>query len=412
VNKAISESRLSLPDILRRNRPDRPPGPMPRASQEEWETLSVLAMRHGVAPLLWHRIKQKGLEGIVPSPVAERLRTAHRQNAVRNLSFYGELRRLLAELRKEGIPLIPLKGIFLAEAIYDHIGLRPMSDIDVLARPADLARIVGILEGMGYARSTTCSDHHLPPLIRKGVASFEVHWALTPPNAYYHIDPEGLWERAAPATLAGCEVLALSPEDLLLHLCVHTSCHHRFDRGLRDLCDIAETISRFGPALHWEVLINRTVHRGWQRGVYLALRLARELADAKVPEEVLETLRPTDLTEAVVSTACSLVLGDKGAVGTTVPVSLGEFMESRRLRDRIRILRQRVFLPRTDIARLYSVPVDSMRIYGCYPRRLVDLLRRHGHTLKRFRDGEAPLIRHVDRTNHIAEWLSGKQGTL
>ena len=119
-------------------------------------------------PLLWHRLRQKGLVAAVPVTVAEELRDIFRWNTIRNMRYYGDLRRLLSALKPEGIPLILLKGIFLAEAVYGDMGLREMSDIDVLARPADLARIAGILTGMGYAPlQPICVDitlkvHHLP----------------------------------------------------------------------------------------------------------------------------------------------------------------------------------------------------------------------------------------------------------
>jgi hypothetical protein len=51
--------------------------------------------------------------------------------------------------------------------------------------------------------------------------------------------------------------------------------------------------------------------------------------------------------------------------------------------------------------------MDSVRIYSCYPRRFVDLLRRHGHTLKKFRENDASLKALVDRKNRIANWLDG-----
>ncbi len=104
----------------------------------------------GYCPLLWHRLRQKGLDKAVPIAAAETFKNAFRQNTLHNLRFYGELRRLLSVLKPEGIPLILLKGVFLADAVYSNMGVREMNDIDVLARPADLARIAEILTGMGY----------------------------------------------------------------------------------------------------------------------------------------------------------------------------------------------------------------------------------------------------------------------
>jgi len=407
----MSESYQLLIDCLKKDEPGVEPALLSGISPERWKGLLTLAAMQRVRPLFWHRLKQKGLDLAVPVETAEELRDALRRNAVRNLRLYGELRRLLSALKPEGIPVILLKGIFLAEAVYPNMGLREMNDIDVLARPADLVRIVGILTCMGYRPVHTVSEdtilkvqHHLSPMVKKGHASFEVHWNLTPPDTYYSIEPEGLWERAAQVHIAGCDTLALSPEDLLLHLCMHTSYHHQFAFGLRPSCDIAETISRFGPVLNWQTITERACRWGWQRGVYPALRLARELAGADVPAEILASLRPADMTEAVLETARAQIFTDKG-LAALIPVSFAELLESRRLWDKIRIFWQRVFLPRAVIATLYSVPMDSVRIYGCYPRRFIDVLRRHGYTLMKYRQKDAAVKILAERTSRIAGWL-------
>ena len=118
---------------------------------ERWQEFMALAKTQRVMPLLWHRLRQKGLEQDVPMAVAGALREASRRNILHNLCYYGELRLLLSALKPEGIPLILLKGIFLADAVYGDIGLREMNDIDVLVRPADLTRIAEVLTGMGYS---------------------------------------------------------------------------------------------------------------------------------------------------------------------------------------------------------------------------------------------------------------------
>jgi len=411
----ISESYHILIDCLKKDGPGVEPSLLSGISTERWDALLALAAMQRVRPLFWHRLRQKGLNDAVPIKAAEKLRDVSRLNTLRNLRLYAELRSLLSALRSEGIPLILLKGIYMADAVYANMGLREMNDIDVLARPADLARITGILTGMGYRPVQTVSadtiiqvQHHLPPMVKKGHASFEIHWNLTPPGTYYSIDPDELWERAAPVHIAGCDALALSPEDLLLHLCMHTSYHHQFAFGLRPSCDIAETITRFGLVLNWQTITERAYRWVWQRGVYLALRLARELAGADVPEEILERLLPADMTGAVLETARAQVLTDK-RLAASIPAPFAELLESRRLRDKIRIFWQRVFLPRALISTLYSVPMDSIRIYGCYPRRFIDVLRRHGHTLKKYRQNNAPLKTLAERTSRIAEWLAGPE---
>ena len=414
VSVKMMESQLCqlLIDCMKKDEPGFDATRLSGLSPERWQALLALAATQRVRPLLWHRLRQKGLDKALPIKAANELREAARRNTLRNLRLCGELRHLLSTLKSEAIPLILLKGIFLAEAVYGNMGLREMNDIDVLARPVDLTRIAEILTGMGYtplqpisADITFKAQHHLPRMVKNGHGAFEFHWNLTRPGERYSIDPGGLWERSIPAHIAGCDALALSPEDLLLHLCLHTSYHHQFAFGLRPSCDIAETIARFGSTLDWQTITERAARSGWQRGVYLALRLARELADADIPADILERLRPTDMTETILEIARAQVFTDK-SFATSIPVPFAELLESSRLWDKIRIFWQRVFLPKAIVAAQYSVPMDSVRIYSCYPRRFVDVLCRHGHTLKKYQQNDASLKALVERTSLIAKWLA------
>jgi len=158
---------------------------------------------------------------------------------------------------------------------------------------------------------------------------------------------------------------------LLLHLCLHASYTHSFAFGLRNFCDIAAAIDRLGPVLDWSTIATRACDHGGRRGVYLALRLALELAGASVPLDILERLHPADLPGTILETARIQVLGEK-KFAASVPEPLAQLCKSRRVRDKFRIFWRRVFLPRTIIALLHSVPEDSLRIYTCYPRRFCD----------------------------------------
>jgi len=58
------------------------------------------------------------------------------------------------------------------------------------------------------------------------------------------------------------------------------------------------------------------------------------------------------------------------------------------------------------IAKQYSVPMDSARIYSCYLRRFFDVLRRHGHTLKKHQQNDASIKSLAERKNLIENWLA------
>jgi hypothetical protein len=304
--------------------------------------------------------------------------------------------------------MILLKGIYLASAVYEQIGLREMGDIDVLARVSDLPRIVEVMTDLGYLPSrpifmdvTFQTMHHLPPLEKKGAASFELHWNVSSPGSSHSIDTEDLWKHAVRVQVVGFQTLTFALEDLLLHLCVHASHHHQFNTGLRPFCDIAEIIHRFNSDIDWQTLIERAITRNWQRGVYLTLRLAKEMIDADVPDFVMEKLQTPDGAGPLTEIAYSHIFASQ-----SVPEHFAKLLESGSLWTRLRIFLQRVFLPRATIAALYSLPADSAKINIFYLRRFFDVLRRHEKTLRKFHQKDASTKALAERANNIAKWLA------
>ena len=382
-------------------------------SPGDWDNLLDYASMQRIAPLLWHRLKQKNLHPCLPDTAVARLQEAALRNTMKNLRLNGEMARLLDELEKDSIPLIALKGIVMANAFYENIGLREMNDIDVIVPTDALERTAEILTGMGYRSTLPFSldvvlrtGQHLPRLNLKNAASFEIHWNITSPGKPYSIEPHGLWQRAVPVEIAGRKALMLSVEDMLLHLCLHTSYQHPFVFGLRPFCDIAEAIDHYGSALNWQILTDRAVEQNWQRGVSLALLLARDLSGASVPDEAIRRLAPNDISKAIVETARSQILTDK-ALAQSMPAPFAELLESRGVTDKLSIFFKRLFMPRNIIAMTYGVSPDSPLFFVYYFRRLFDLLRRHKNTMKQYQGSDTAVMALAERTKAIADWMYG-----
>ncbi|MBF0225243.1 MAG: nucleotidyltransferase family protein [Desulfobacterales bacterium] len=400
-----------LMDCLKRNEPDFDDSRLENLSLEDWQDFLEIAKAQRVIPLLWHRLKQKGLNESIPVNNAEVLIQALRMNTMRNMTLYGELKNLLSILNSEGRPLILLKGIFLANSVYENLGLREMNDIDVLARPEDVERIVDILKSMGYSSSEFIFSEamfrtlrHVPRMIKseQGVG-FEIHWTLTKPDETF-VGAKDLWERAVPIDIFGCKAMTLSPEDLLLHICQHTSHQHLFEFGLRPFCDISEIIDKIKPKIDWEIITELTFKSGCHKGVYMALRLAKDLVGADIPSDVLKRIMPIDMTETVLTACRAQVLSDKSFIAS-MPVPFVKLLESGSLWEKIRIFWNQLFLPKAVIASQYSVPMDSIRIYGYYPLRFIDLFRRHWQTFTKYQQKDEGLKPISERKILIADWL-------
>lgn len=291
--------------------------------------LATQAEAHWVGPWWRDRLIAQGLYKALPAAARAVLEAQVHALSARALLRDRELVTLLECLAERGIPVIALKGTYLARAVYPRPGLRPMGDMDLLFRAADLEAVQALLRRLGYAQSgrlvraladDLSSAIHLVPFARPGATTIEVHFRLERPSAPFTIDHEGLWARARPWPLDGRPLLAPAPEDLLLHLCLHAAYHHRFRISLKALLDIARVVEV--EPLDWDACIGRALE--WQAAVptFLCLSLAQRLVGAAVPGPVLAALAPPRSAETALLMLERTLLVERAADGREAPPQL------------------------------------------------------------------------------------------
>ncbi len=215
------------------------------------------------------------------------------------------LAALLDAFGGAAIPVIPLKGPLLAEALWDDPGLRPFTDLDLLVHRADVPRAVALLGTLGY-RALEWDRPLAYELAHATAAVFvpaapdpfafpvDLHWDLVgfPAGARPRgLDVEEVWARAERAEAGGRPVLQLAREDLLLYLALHLAVHHPLT-GAAWQPDVALLVRREGRGLDWERVVERARRWSVSGAVYLALRLVEERQAPGVPAAVLARLRP------------------------------------------------------------------------------------------------------------------------
>ena len=307
--------------------------PLPRVqlTDSEWSAFARTAVRHGVAPLVYARLSTTGDR--IPAHVLDVLKGYFFRTGLENLRLYARLAPVLRALSEQRIDAIVLKGAFLADTVYEDRALRSMGDADLLVRRVALPRVDQILRRLGWdqplADDATAprqpGGHQLPTFVRDS-ARIEVHWSIEDDDSPFAIDVDGLWQRAHPVQVAAVAGLALAPEDLLLHLCLHASYNHgwlQFEAGLRPLVDIEATLRHFAHRIDWDVFTQRAF--GWkvQRCVWLTLTLANCLLGADVPERILAALAPQAVDRNVVDSAVTLAVTNYYAEVTHALPALG-----------------------------------------------------------------------------------------
>ncbi len=284
-----------------------PPSAAPAAEPRDWDALIQFAIQQGVAPLLAVRTRHLAL----PVIHRERLETIYSANSLRNLRLAAEESRVSAALAAAGLRHWPLKGPGLSERLYADIGVRQISDLDILIEPANLPRVDVLLTDLGYRRNTAGKIESLAraqellyicdvpgppspsPLATRhsSLATafyLDLHQRLLP---YVRRDP-----LAARVFADG-----MTNENLLLYLCA-SQITHRFAR-LRYLCDVAAFLAREGGAVNWDKFSDTARRIPWGPGVGLALHWAEEFTPARVPPAVLHSLRPNPIGDLLLRRA-------------------------------------------------------------------------------------------------------------
>src|SRR5262249_20268849 len=95
----------------------------------DWTLLLHQARLHQVVPLTAYHLQRLGYRGVPPMVVAE-FQQCTRSHSMRNLLLVLEFRRVLRQLMTAGIPVIPFKGVALAQALYGDYTLRECADLD------------------------------------------------------------------------------------------------------------------------------------------------------------------------------------------------------------------------------------------------------------------------------------------
>ena len=161
--------------------------------------------------------------------VRDLLRPRLRYTAATNMLLVARFREVVDSLA--GIPVCPVKGIHLLEAVYrEDPESRVLGDLDLLVPPERLDEAVARLAAVGFEENpVSWRIQEVSPqrLLSDGRVVVELHDRL----AIKHIG-RSTWEEAEPkpGRLHGWEVHLLDRETTLVHLVCHLVKHRPFSR--------------------------------------------------------------------------------------------------------------------------------------------------------------------------------------
>jgi hypothetical protein len=97
------------------------------------------AFKEGLAGFLYRSLMSSGVFDALTEDQKERLQSLYYNTVVFNLKRIHELGTVLTVLIQENIQVVLLQGVALLPQIYDDIGLRPITDIDLWVLEKDFS---------------------------------------------------------------------------------------------------------------------------------------------------------------------------------------------------------------------------------------------------------------------------------
>jgi len=271
-----------------------------------WEILFERATGFGLFPLLYTGLEALGFQA-VPDAVRADWARAFRIHAIRTELTAGELTRILRSLSDAGIPVVPLKGVALAESLYGDPALRVSDDIDVMVPASRAIEAFHVLVASGYQSDFTGRPNLLQLnmrysrdclLIRPGppyIAALELHSGLVWGGPLERGLLEQVWADARPMTFRGAPAFAMSTEWELLYLAISALRHA--GASLKWYADIDRLCSR--RPVDWKKVSERARSLGWEAPVRASLQLCSSFFEtpldpvfASAPQAALSRVPP------------------------------------------------------------------------------------------------------------------------
>lgn len=283
IQRALRATTARLVEEIRAPTPEPPDW-----NSFEWSVARSAVAMLGLAGVLAQRLRWREPAHFTNFVHQQREHIAGNQQRVLEM-----LSRLDAALRPGGLPVVGLKGAAILRLDLHGRGVRPMADIDLLARPEHFAAVARAIESRGYRRAqqserhlafrpsqeATChayAEHPDNPL------RIELHVRVYEPLPASTVDITSMiWPPDARPGVNGYASLAALMRHLLLHAAGAMSTHTL--RGVQPY-DIAVLAGRMGLE-DWRDLVDRERESTWW--IYPPLLLADSLAPGSIPAWVL-----------------------------------------------------------------------------------------------------------------------------
>ncbi len=227
---------------------------------DDWTALLRLAGEQKLLPLVYAAVRGTPGFAAVPEAVRAAARRQTMREAAAQTVHTEAFLRLYQALRAEGLAPVVVKGI-VCRTLYPQPELRPSSDEDLYLTAAEMPRFHAVLLRAGFVLTEPERDYrsaHEARYVHPDTGLVvEGHWALFPTEyavyAALNVQLPDLMQRAQDWETGGVTLRVPDACDHLIFLLLHAFKHFISSGvGVRQLCDIALWMRRFGAQIDWQ----------------------------------------------------------------------------------------------------------------------------------------------------------------
>lgn len=259
------------------------------AQAVKWPEFLRIVYAQETWPLVYRNLRKLGFPA-VPNEVRTELKCACVETALQNHFASNELAVLLNRLSNAEVPVVPLKGVQLANSLFGDPAMRVCTDLDLLVPPSNLNRALEVIRLVGYGDVFDDTFFRKLDLQHGRHSSFqrhfgghtsliEVHWRLVQHSSRDWLAVQDLWSEVQDTRYFGASACRLSPEWQFLYLCIHAADHHW--QGLKWLVDIHQMCLTQPP--NWLQVKQKAERFGLDRVVRRTLATCSLLFETTLP---------------------------------------------------------------------------------------------------------------------------------
>lgn len=244
-----------------------------------WEDYVDWAIGQGLAPLAAYNLQYRLAGSGAPEWARDRMLSIYQGSLNDNVMKLVNFKRAVDEL--EGRRVVLLGGAAFAEALYPHVGFRPVLEIQLLLQRTDLDGFANYLaqhqfkpepDDMGSGADRVLSDGRTPIFLYTDLLGVRRRELL-----------RGVFERARPMKVYGPSFFRPEQEDAVLLACLEHA-RHGYEVPLLSFVDLRELVTGaqllsgpYSRPLQVEALKERA--RAWrlERALYASLAIVAEL---------------------------------------------------------------------------------------------------------------------------------------